>query len=744
MSFPNTITLLFNGLTIALALGFLLIVLSQDARKELNQLFASLLFLVTLWNVGSLLALAFSLVDPAFSFLSLAVSMMEIGFTGASIAVYSVTAVLVGVHTKRFRSFAFLSLFIVLSYQILLVVSQSPLPFEPLGEGFYKYRFQPLAAIFYFMFDGTAFYLIWRYRRKIQSFSLFWGLNLFVIGQSLGFLNPDLGIVSLSINLCSIATLIISFAILRQEIIIPLSERIRQVESVQKVSLAITSQIGIDTVLDQIATQAVNWLNADGAGIFLNRGDGIELVTVFNLPAEYLHMRIPLGQGIAGTVAKTSQTIHLENYERDWKDVVDLPLARETFGSVISIPLIYGGETIGVLMVIASKQGRLFKKEDANLLELLGSQAAVAVAHSHFFAEQNELTKQVQAARNQLEAVLTSTENPVIAIDRKLNLVFANEASKILFKESTVKEIIEKALSQEKFPIKYKDIVRELHKKRSFTREIETDHKIYLCHITQLGRSKTRGWVAILNDITQLKELDRMKSEMIRMTSHDLKNPLQAAMANLELVTEDLQEYQNTEVQKSLETINKQLLRMNRIISGILDLERLKTIRPNIDTCNPLEIINSILEDLETLAKDQNITLSSTIEDNIPNFLADPDQLKQALVNLVENAIKFTPKGGTVSTKAKKHQDNIIFEIEDNGIGIPKHLQIQIFDRFLRGGQKGQNGAEHISGSGLGLSLVKTVIENHQGQIWLQSDVGQGTTFFVSIPIALETIEKKM
>lgn len=744
MSFANTITLLFNGLTIALALGFLLIVLSQDARKELNQLFASLLFLVTLWNVGSLLALAFSLVDPTFSFLSLAISMMEIGFTGASIAVYSLTAVLVGVHTKRFRSLAFLSLFIVLSYQILLVVSQSPLPFEPLGEGFYKYRFQPIAAIFYLMFDGTAFYLIWRYRRKIQSFSLFLGLNLFVIGQSLGFLNPELGIVSLSINLCSIATLIISFAILRQEIIIPLSERIRQVESVQKVSLAITSQIGIDTVLDQIATQAVNWLNADGAGIFLNRGDGIELVTVFNLPAEYLHVQIPLGQGIAGTVAKTSQTIHLENYERDWKDIVDLPLARETFGSVISIPLIYGGETIGVLMVIASKQGRLFKKEDASLLELLGSQAAVAVAHSHFFAEQNELTKQVEAARNQLEAVLTSTENPVIAVDRKFNLIFANEASKLLLKESPIKDLIAKTLSQEKLPTKYKDIVRELHKNRSYTREIETNHKIYLCHITQLGRSKTRGWVAILNDITQLKELDRMKSEMIRMTSHDLKNPLQAAMANLELVTDDLHEYQNPEVQKSLETVNKQLLRMNRIISGILDLERLKTIRPNIDACNPTEILNNILEDLETLAKDQNITLTRTIEDNIPDFLADPDQIKQALVNLVENAIKFTPKGGSVNTKATRHQDNVIFEIKDDGIGIPDHLQIQIFDRFLRGGQKGQTGAEHISGSGLGLSLVKTVIENHHGRIWLQSKVGQGTTFFVSIPITTENTEKKV
>jgi signal transduction histidine kinase len=538
--------------------------------------------------------------------------------------------------------------------------------------------------------------------------------------------------------------LIISFSILRQEIIIPLSERITQVEAVHKVSLAITSQIGIDTVLNQIATQAVNWLNADGAAIFLSRGEQIEVVTVFNLPQEYLHVRLPLGHGVAGTVAKTSQTIHLENYDRDWKYAGDLPLARETFGSVISIPLIYGGTTIGVLMVVASKQGRLFQREDANLLELLGSQAAVAVAHSHFFAEQNELTKQVEAARNQLEIVLSSTGNPVIAIDKRLKIIFANEAAKTLFKKLTVKDMIEKALPQEKLPIKYKEMAKELRQKRSYTREIEIDHKIYLCHITQLGHSKTRGWVAILNDITQLKELDRMKSEMIRMTSHDLKNPLQAAMANLELVTDDVEGYKNPEVNKSLEIINKQLLRMNRIIRGILDLERLKTITPSIDICRPKEIIENVFDDLETLATDQNITLAIAIEDNISNFLADPEQIKQAIINLVENAIKFTPKEGRVTVRAKKDNENIVFEVEDTGIGIPSNLQVQIFDRFLRGGQRGQSGAEHISGSGLGLSLVKTVIENHRGKIWLNSAVGKGTIFFISLPISNENTDKRI
>src|SRR5215470_6601890 len=99
-----------------------------------------------------------------------------------------------------------------------------------------------------------------------------------------------------------------------------------------KVSLAITSQIAIDTVLNQIATQAVGWLDADGAGIFLNREHELELATVYNLPKQFVHQRMTLGEGIAGKVAQTHQSIHVERYSRDWRGKDDLPLARETFG----------------------------------------------------------------------------------------------------------------------------------------------------------------------------------------------------------------------------------------------------------------------------------------------------------------------------------------------------------------------------------------------------------------------------
>ena len=138
--------------------------------------------------------------------------------------------------------------------------------------------------------------------------------------------------------------------------------------------------------------------------------------------------------GLAGTATQTRQSVHLDDYAREWRGVDDLPFARETFGSVICTPLIHGGEAIGALMVVAAQRhGRLFWSEDVYMLELLGAQAAVAIVHNRLFKEQAELTQQVEIARSQLEAVLDSTENPVLAVDRRFKLIFANPAAKALF-----------------------------------------------------------------------------------------------------------------------------------------------------------------------------------------------------------------------------------------------------------------------------------------------------------------------
>ncbi len=742
MSFFNTVSLLSNGITLALSLGFLLIVLWNDFRKELNQFFATFLFLVILWNVGSLFTLALSITAPDSSIIKFATTLLELGFTGSCIALYAMTAILVGVHTRRFRLLAFAGLLLILIYQAILILAEAPIQFETLGDGFYRYRFQPLSAIFYLMFDGVTLYLVWRYRRKVQSVGLFVGLNLFAISQSLGFLNPELKIASLSITLGGISTLLISFSMLRREIITPLAERVSQVEAVHKVSLAITSHIALDNVLNQIAVQAVHWLNADASGIFLKtKDDQLELVTVYDLPDSYLHGRLNMGEGVAGQVALTQRSIYLENYGRDWKSSPDFLLARETFGSIICVPLIYNESTIGVLIVIAGQQGRLFQRQDVQLLELLGSQAAVAIAHSRLFGEQQDLTRQVESARNQLETVLTSTENAVIVVNRKLQLVFANPAANKLFTDSIVAigDTLPRMLPKNIFPGDFRVALRELHHKQAYTYEIIISGKTYLCHVTALGQEQSTGWVAVLNDVSQLKELDRLKSEMIRMASHDLKNPLQAAMANLELLQDDLVPIENAEVELSLNTINAQLGRMNKIINGVLDLERIKGGQLVTELCSAKDVVREVVDDLQHQISQKQIHLIVDVVEKLPLFKADPDQFGQALVNILENAIKFTSNAGQISIHVTLENAHLRFAIADTGIGIPLELQANVFERFWRGGQRGQKGAEYITGTGLGLSLVKTIVENHNGEVWLTSTPGTGTVFYVDIPATIES-----
>lgn len=742
MSFFNTISLLFNGLTLALSLGFLLIVLWNNVRKELNQFFATFLLLVMLWNVGSLFTLAVSITAPDSTIIEFSTTLMELGFNGSCIALYAMTAVLVGVHTRRFRLLAFSGLLLVLVYQIILIAAEAPIEFESLGDGFYKYHFQPLSAIFYLMFDGVTLYLAWRYRRKIHSRGLFIGLNLFAISQSLGFLNPELKIAALSVTLGGISTILISFAMLRREIITPLAERVSQVEAVHRVSLAITSHIALDNVLNQITLQAVNWLNADASGIFLKTKDNrLELVTVYDLPSRFLHGQLNMGEGVAGQVAQSQQSIYLENYGRDWKAAPDFLLAKETFGSIICVPLIYIEATIGVLIVIAGQQGRLFQKQDVQLLELLGSQAAVAIAHSRLFEEQQNLTRQVEAARNQLETVLTSTENAVIVVNRKLQLVFANPAANKLFTDPhvLVGDTLPRMLPKAVLPTDFRAALRELYHKQAYTYEITLGGKTYLCHVTALLQNKSSGWVAVLNDVSQLKELDRLKSEMIRMASHDLKNPLQAAMANVELLQDDLGDIDNPEVALSIGEINTQLIRMKKIINGVLDLERIKGGQLVTELCRAKDLVTQVVDDLKHLITQKNIQMTVDIHDDLPLFKADPDQFGQALVNLVENAIKFTENGGRVSVRVTLENAHLRFAIADTGIGIPVELQAHVFERFWRGGQRGQKGAEYITGTGLGLSLVKTIVDNHNGEVWLTSTPGNGTIFYVDVPAAIES-----
>lgn len=731
----DTLAILINGFTLALAFGILLIVLWYDMRKLLHQFFAVFLVMVLAWNAGALLVQAAVLVGVDEPLVRVAVLVMEIGFSGASVGVFVVTTVLVRAQTRSFRALAFLSLAFVLVYRLVVNIGGSSVVSPDGMPLLLNYQAQPLLIAFYLILDGTTLYLVWRNRRRFRSQEMITGIALFVLGQSLSFLNPDLEAFTLSTIVSSVAALIMSFAILRQEIITPLGERMSQVEAIHRVSLAITSQIALDTVLEQIAVQAAKWLRAEAAGIWLDRDGRLELTTVHNLPPQYVHRQLALGQGVIGTVAQSRQSMHLEDYRRDWHGVQDLPLARETFGSVIAAPLSYGDNTFGVLLVIAARDGRMFDRDDVYQLDLLGAQAAVAIANSRLFEEQKSLAQEVEFSRSQMETVLSSTPSPVIAVNRDLEIIFTNLAARMLFDEALAylpTRLSDTPVLRDTLP-SIRSVLRELKKSGHFMTEISVNSRVYLCTLTALRTGDEKGYVAILNDITQLKELDRMKNEMVRMTSHDLKNPLQAALANVDLAKDDLLQHPNPEVEQSLDIIERQLNRMNRIIRGILDVERARTGVFTFAPTEPVAIVHQAVDELHHLIQTSGVRVSLTMPETLPHVLGDVEQLKQAVINLLENALKFTPSDGEIVIRAEANDRSLVIAIQDSGVGIPTEIGERVFERFFRVNQRG---TEHITGSGLGLSLVKAVIEQHSGRVWFESARGKGTTFYIELPIA--------
>ncbi|NLX11455.1 MAG: GAF domain-containing protein [Chloroflexi bacterium] len=734
---PNVAVLVFNGLTLTLSLGLLILILWQDPTSEANRYFSLFLFMVIIWASGSFLGRAAAYVNAGPGTIQMGLRLLDVGFSGASISIYIYSAVITGVQGRWFRGVALTGLGLVFFYQVLLLIGNAPRPFEVSADGVLRYDFDPVSVALYLAFLGATVVLVWRDRRKIRGRALIIGILLFALGQMAGLLSPRFRMMGVAEIASSIAALIISYGVVRQQIMAPLLGRAKQLEAVRDVGLAITSRLHLEETLAAIAAQATGLLEADGAAMFLKNNSRLQLAAVYNLPEKYVGIELPLGSGVAGTVAVEQRGRRVEHYYRDWKGEEDMPWARKAFGAVIGAPLMFAGEVVGVLLVIQGRQGRLFDREDMHLLELLGPQAAVAITNSRLFEAERNLLGDLTTAKERLEIVLTGTENPVVAIDRQFRIMFANPAAVGLMNASddlAVGTPLIERVPRSYLPQNAGRALRDLKRRRVHVYEIGTQERTYLCHVAELGKPRAVGWVAVLNDVTQLKELDRLKSQMVQMTSHDLKNPLQAAMSYLELLNEDGEAVFNDDMREYLDIIWAQLTRMYRIISGILDLERVQAGTPAYELCAVDDVLRHAVEEMGAQAQSKGLDLRLEIDCTLPPVLGDAQQLGQAFINLVENAIKFTPQG-SVCVAAVVRNRHVVIEVRDTGVGISTEEQPRVFERFYRGQQQG---LARSSCSGLGLSLVKAVVDRHAGEISLESTPGKGTTVFVMLPIADE------
>jgi two-component system, OmpR family, sensor histidine kinase ResE len=241
-----------------------------------------------------------------------------------------------------------------------------------------------------------------------------------------------------------------------------------------------------------------------------------------------------------------------------------------------------------------------------------------------------------------------------------------------------------------------------------------------------------RGAVAVLRDMTEERVLEKMRKDFIANVSHELRTPISMLQGYSEAIVDDIAESQE-EKKEMAKVIYDESLRMGRLVNELLDLARMEAghIQLTLDEVNLHSFMNRIVYKFQGLARDNEIHLSADLENDIPNILFDPDRIEQVLTNLIDNAIRHTPQGGSVRLLVKKDDFGIKVEVSDSGSGIPEEDLPFVFERFYKADKARTRGR---AGTGLGLAIAKNIIDAHHGLISVQSKIGHGTTFTFLLP----------
>jgi len=393
--------------------------------------------------------------------------------------------------------------------------------------------------------------------------------------------------------------------------------------------------------------------------------------------------------------------------------------------SLIAIALRHENKYYGVLWA-AYREQHIFTDSDLRFMSTLASQSALAVANISLFMK-------VEVSRRQLEAILDSTPDPVLVTDASDRLILANPAAVYVF--GVVIRRGERSDLERTIQIKALNELLMASSTERRSAEIRMpDGKTYLAMASPMSaEGKTVGRVCILRDVSQLKEIDTLKSDFVSTVSHDLRSPLtlMRGYATMLEMAGTLNDQQKNYAKMIVQGVDN----MAKLVNNLLDLGRIDFgVGLQLESIPVLDIIERVTGALQLQAKQKNILLGVEIPKDLPHAIeADQALLHQALYNLVENALKYTPDGGEVTIQMETVDSALIFAVKDSGIGIPATDLPRLFEKFYRGTNRE---ALAKRGTGLGLAIVKSIAERHGGKAWVESELGKGSIFHLQVPLA--------
>ena len=388
--------------------------------------------------------------------------------------------------------------------------------------------------------------------------------------------------------------------------------------------------------------------------------------------------------------------------------------------TVIAHSLRWEGKIFGALWV-TRHDGKYPDKSEVSFFENLTKIASGAVMKAQI--EQN-----IRLQQTQLKLILDAVPDAVLISDQSGQVIYNNKRANTLLGHSIGGKQL-KALFEDQNLVELLEWGREgFHSK-----EIETHEGKFFHVVTQPIELNPRekGQATLITELTDQRVRESRKSEFVTTVSHELRSPLTLihGYAKILRLTGDLNQQQDGYINKIIGSVEE----MTNLVQNLLDLGRLESGTSLVlDQLTVQEIGQKIVSNMDVQAKQKNISIHTSFPDTPIVFHGDSTLLTQALRNLLDNAIKYTKMGGKVIMSAETNQGNLTFSIKDTGIGIAPLDQRHIFEKFK---SISKDPGSEKQGSGLGLAIVKSIAERHQGRVWFETKLGQGSTFYFQIPI---------
>jgi two-component system phosphate regulon sensor histidine kinase PhoR len=347
--------------------------------------------------------------------------------------------------------------------------------------------------------------------------------------------------------------------------------------------------------------------------------------------------------------------------------------------------------------------------------------------------DQQQITD-LRTERSRLEAVLRNMTNGVIIVDPDGKVQLANPAARRLFNVDEA-GALDRSLMEVGRHHQLADIWRsclETGEQQTTTLETAPDRLFVQATATPLEGTLPGMTLLVFQDLTRVRRLETVRRDFVSNVSHELRTPLASLKALVETLEEGALE-DPPAARRFLQKMDTEIDNLTQMVHELLELSRIESNRVPLQRVPvmPCDLAGPAIERMQLQAERAGLNLKMDCPHNLPTVRADPARIQQVLVNMIHNAIKFTPPGGEIFISAKVEKDNVLFCIRDTGAGIPADVLPRIFERFFKADRARSSG-----GTGLGLSIARHIVQAHGGQIWVESKVGEGSTFYFTLPIA--------